>query len=126
MGAKVEVDRVVQGTNRFQISSLKKTESKLRQTEAVETINNSLPDSVLFPTTVFLAATRNTIHFNEASQSFCYRNISAASVALVAKFNLYINNNMLRKMFYILSPTSRLPGVARDDQSRNPMDGVIF
>jgi hypothetical protein len=29
-------------------------------------------------------------------------------------------------MFYILSPTSRLPGVARDDQSRNPMDGVIF
>jgi hypothetical protein len=73
----------------LQSSSLKKTESKLRQTEAVETINNFLPDSVLFPTTIFLAATQNTIYFNEATQSFCHRNNSVALVALVATFNLY-------------------------------------
>jgi hypothetical protein len=87
MGVKVEEDRVVWRTNGLQSGSLKKTESKGRQTEAVETINKPLPDSVLFPTTIFLATTRNTLHFNEPAQSFCHRNSSEAWVALVTKFN---------------------------------------
>jgi len=82
---------------------LKTTESKLRQTEAVETINNLLPDSVLFPTTIFLAATRNTIHFNEATQSFCHRNSSAASVALVAKFNLYEQQHAKKNVLHFIT-----------------------
>jgi hypothetical protein len=75
--------------------------SKGRKTETVETINNPVPEIVLFPTTIFLATTRNTLHFNDA---FTH---SVTEIALLHEFLrqlvlISVNTNMLQHVLFLL------------------------